>query len=49
MATSQSQTRQTLGIVAEQAEKVMDIAILLPLLEHILDFSSHLLVCVCSH
>lgn len=49
MVTSQSQTSLTLGIVAEQAEEVMDIAILLPLLKHLLDFSSHLLICVCPH
>lgn len=48
MVTSQSQTSLTLGIKAEQAEEVMDIAILLPLLKH-LHFSSHLLICVCSH
>lgn len=49
MLTFHSQTSLTLGIVAGQAEEVMDIAILLLLLEHLLDFSSQLLICVCSH
>lgn len=49
MVTFHSQTSLTLGIVAGQAEEVMDIAILLLLLEHLLDFSSQLLICVCSH
>lgn len=49
MVTSQSQASLTVGIVAEQAEEMMDIAILLPLLEHLLDFSSHPLACVCLH
>lgn len=56
VVTSRSQTSLTLGVVAEEAEEVMDIAILLPLLEHLLDFSSHLLdfsshllIHACSH
>lgn len=49
VVTSQSQTSLTLGVVAEEAEEVRDIAILLPLLEHLLDFSSHLLIRACSH
>lgn len=56
VVTSWSQTSLTLGVVAEEAEEVMDIAILLPLLEHLLDFSSHLLdfsshllIRACSH
>lgn len=56
VVTSWSQTSLTLGVVAEEAEEVMDIAILLPLLEHLLDFSSHLLdfsshllIHACSH